>query len=335
MPDIPQTAREVHLAARPGTTLTGDEFRLVDRPLAPPEPGHVIVRNEYLGIAAVVRELMQAQSTVPMPQFELDRPLTGATVGTVVAGSADGVEVGDLVTLGGPWADYTDTTDVTVLDRDALPEPYYHLATGNGATALYGVRDVAGVTEGDVVLVSGAAGGVGALAGQIARRLGAARVVGTAGSPEKCRWLVDELGFDEAVDYHDDDLAGTLRGVAPDGISVYFDLVGGHQFEVAVEVAATHARFAVGGALATQQAGAPWPRLDTQAAMVKDLTIRGFALLHGRHVFADWTPLFSRWLGEGLVYPSTVVDGGIDAAPAAMVDLIAGRFTGNVAVRLA
>lgn len=158
-------------------------------------------------------------------------------------------------------------------------------------------------------------------------------MLGTAGSPAKCRWLVDELGFDDAVDYHDDDLVAALRAAAPEGVSVYFDLVGGAQFEAAVEIAADHARFALCGALATQ-AGAPWPRLDTGAAVVKDLTIRGFALHHRWDVFAEWPALFSRWLGEGMVHPHTVVDGGIEAAPRALMDLLDGRFTGNVSVRL-
>ncbi|WP_020502226.1 MDR family NADP-dependent oxidoreductase [Sciscionella marina] len=334
MPDhLPQTAREVHLAARPQGKLTSEEFRLVEVPLAPPEPGRVLVRNEYLGIVAALRPLMDPESEIPLPQFALDRPLRSDTVGRVAATGVPHIRVGDLVLFRGPWADYADTTEATVLDPAALPEPCYHLAIRNGATALLGMRDIAGVTEGDTVLVSGAAGGVGSLAGQIARRLGAARVIGTAGSAAKCRWLVEELGFDEAIDYHDGDLVTRLRAAAPEGISVYFDLVGGAQFEAAVECAADHARFAVCGALATR-AGAPWPRLDTGTAVVKDLTVRGFALHHGWHAFTEWTPLFSHWLGEGLVYPHTVVDGGIEAAPRALRDLLDGRFTGNVSVRL-
>jgi NADPH-dependent curcumin reductase CurA len=285
----------------------------------------------------VRRERKDPDSDLPIPPYALDEPPIGPAVGTVVASSGGSVQVGTLVAYWGPWAEYADvaTDTVQVLDPGQLPAPEYHLAASNGATALYGLRDVARVGEGDVVLVSGAAGGVGSLAGQIARRLGAARVIGTAGSGEKCRWLVDELGFDAAVDYHDDDLVDVLRETASDGISVYLDLVGGAQFEAAVAVAATHARIAVGGALSTQQAGTPWPRLDTQTAIMKGLTIRAFALAHATHVLSEWPALFGRWLAAGMVYPHTVVGGGLDAVPQALVDLLGGRHRGHVSVRVA
>jgi NADPH-dependent curcumin reductase CurA len=317
--------------------LTTEVFRDVEVSVTLPMPGRVLVRADRLGVAAVMRERMDPVSDLPVPPYALDEPPVGPAVGTVVAGSDGAVPVGATVSYYGPWAEYADvaTNEVQVLDPGLLPAPEYHLAAPNGATALHGLRDVAQVGEGDVVLVSGAAGGVGSLAGQIARRLGAARVIGTAGSDEKCRWLVDELGFDAAVDHHDDDLVGALRGMAPDGVSVYLDLVGGVQFEAAVAVAATHARIAVGGALSTQQAGTPWPRLDTQTALMKALTIRAYALANAMHVLAEWTDLFGRWLAEGMVYPHTVVEGGLDAVPQTMVDLVGGRHRGHVSVRMA
>jgi NADPH-dependent curcumin reductase CurA len=99
-------------------------------------------------------------------------------------------------------------------------------------------------------------------------------------------------------------------------------------------VAATHARFAVGGALAAQQGGAAWPRFDTQTAMLEDLTVKGYALANGLHTLGEWPALFGRWLDEGMVYPHTIVDGGLDAAPQALIDLMGGAFTGNVVVAL-
>ena len=334
---IPGRARAVHLVARPEGRLTTAVFREVEVPVPVPGPGHVLVRAENLGVAAVMRERMDVDSDLPVPPYALGEPPIGPAVGTVVVSPVDAVPVGTPVGYWGPWAEYAEVAAdaVLVLDPGLLPAPHYHLATPNGATALHGLRDVAGVGEGDVVLVSGAAGGVGSLAGQIARRLGAARVIGTAGSAEKCRWLVDELGFDAAVDHHVDDLVGALRAHAPDGISVYLDLVGGAQFEAAVAVAATRARIAVGGALATQQAGAPWPRLDTRTAIVKGLTIQGFTLFRAPHVLGEWPALFGRWLAEGMSYPHTVVDGGLRDLPRAVVDLVDGRHRGHVSVRVA
>jgi NADPH-dependent curcumin reductase CurA len=334
---LPDRTRTIHLVARPSGALTADVLRTVEVPVTPPAPGRLLVRVEHLGLAAVLRERMDPDADLPFPPFALDEPPSGPLVGTVLLPDAGSVPVGALVAFQGPWAEYAevDASAVQVLDPALLPSPEYHLATGNGATALLGIRDVAAVGDGDVVLVTGAAGGVGSLAGQIARRLGATRVIGTAGSAEKCRWLVEELGFDVALDYHDDGFASALRDAAPDGVTAALDLVGGTQLEAVVATAAPHARIAIGGALATQQSGAPWPRIDTQQVLLKGLHLRGFALFHAPHVLGEWPTLFRRWLDEGLVFPHTVVDGGLEAAPQALVDLLAGRFRGHVSVRLA
>ncbi|WP_433802597.1 zinc-binding dehydrogenase [Actinomycetospora sp. CA-084318] len=334
---VPDHVRAVHLVARPSGALTTDVFRTADVPVTPPAPGRLLVRVEHLGLAAVLRERMDPDADLPFPPLALHEPVNGPVIGTVVLPDAGSVPVGALVAFHGPWAEYAevDASSVQVLDPDLLPSAEYHLAAGNGATALLGVRDVAAVGDGDVVVVTGAAGGVGSLAGQIARRLGAARVMGTAGSAEKCRWLVDELGFDVALDYHDDGFASALRDAAIEGVTAALDLVGGTQLEAVVAAAAPHARIAIGGALATQQAGAPWPRIDTQQVLLKGVHLRGFALLHARHVLSEWPTLFRRWLDEGLVFPHTVVDGGLDAAPQALVDVLAGRYRGHVSVRVA
>ncbi|GLZ51371.1 NADP-dependent oxidoreductase [Actinomycetospora sp. NBRC 106378] len=333
---LPDRTRAIHLVARPDGAVRPDAFRVVDVPVAPPAPGRLLVRVEHLGLAAVLRERMDADADLPFPPLALDEPVNGPVLGTVVLPDAGSVPVGALVAFHGPWAGYAevDASSVKVLDPALLPSPEYHLATGNGATALHGVRDVAAVGDGDVVVVTGAAGGVGSLAGQIARRLGAARVVGTAGSAEKCRWLVSELGFDVAVDYHDAGFASALRDAAPEGVTAALDLVGGTQLEAAVAASAPHARIAIGGALAAQQAGTPWPRLDTQRVLLHGIRLQGFALAHAPHVLGEWPDLFARWLGEGLVFTHTVVDGGLDAAPQALVDLLAGRYRGHVSVRV-
>jgi len=258
-------------------------------------------------------------------------------VGTVVrSGSAD-LAVGDLVTAFTGWGEYAAGTasDFHRLDRAAFPSPAYHLS--QGPTAFHGMVDVADVGAGDVVFVSGAAGGVGSLAGQIARCRGAERVIGSAGSRAKADYLVQELGFDAAFDYHDGPVVDQLRALAPGGISVFFDNVGGEQFEAAVEVAAADARFALCGALASQagEGRDTFPRLDVLTAITKRLRLLPFACYHLPEQIAAWYRHFGTWLGEGrFVFPHEVVEGRLDDVPGALLGLLDGRFTGNVSVHV-
>lgn len=199
------------------------------------------------------------------------------------------------------------------------------------------MADIAEVGPGDTVYVSGAAGGVGSLAGQIARCRGAERVIGAAGSKAKTEYLVDELGYDAAFDYHDGPVLDRLRELAPDGIDVFFDNVGGEQFEAAVAAAAPGARFALCGALSGQvgDSEGAFPRLDVMTAIRKQLRIRPFATFHTPDQIEAWNSHFAGWTSEGrFVAAQTVVEGGLPAAPQALIDLLSGAHTGNVAVRL-
>ena len=163
-------------------------------------------------------------------------------------------------------------------------------------------------------------------------------VIGSAGSTEKAEYLVEELGFDSAINYRDGQITEQLAELAPGGIDVFFDTVGGPQFEAAVRAAAPHARFALCGALAGQIDGGDggFPRLDIMTAIVKQLSIRPFSTLHTPEQVSVWETRYGRWLADGkLVFPHTVIDGGLDAAPAALDALLQGRYRGNVLIRMA
>jgi NADPH-dependent curcumin reductase CurA len=221
------------------------------------------------------------------------------------------------------------------LDPNLLPSPVHHLS--QGTTAYYGMTDIAQVGEGDVVFVSGAAGGVGSLAGQIAKCLGATKVIGSAGSKAKVDYLTDELGFDAAFDYHDGPLLDQLRRLAPEGITVFFDNVGGDQFTAAVLAAAPHARFALCGVLANQVGGTSSYLLpvDVMESGLRLLRLLPFACRHTSAQTEAWTKHFSEWLAEGrFVFPHTVVDGGIEATPRALLSLLNGEYRGNVTVKV-
>ncbi|WP_104116891.1 NADP-dependent oxidoreductase [Arthrobacter sp. B1805] len=339
MPSSPAApTRDVVLARhRPGPgTLPSSCVHLQDRPWSPLRPGQVRVRNEFLQVTAVMADLMSEEPGLPMPAYALHEALWGGAVGTVTESAAD-LPVGTVVQHMKGWQEEcVDEAPVFYpIPLQYLPGREYVL--NQGVTAYHGMVDVAGVGAGDVVFVSGAAGGVGSLAGQIAKARGASTVIGSTGSAEKVRYLVDDLGFDAAINYRDGRIAEELAELAPQGIDVFFDTVGGVQFEAAVHAAAPDARFALCGALAGQVGGGTEsaPRLDIMTAIVKQLVIRPFSTLHTPEQLAAWGSHYGQWLAEGrIVFPHTIVDGGLAVAPDVLDGLLEGRYRGNVLVRL-
>ncbi|SEO13664.1 MDR family NADP-dependent oxidoreductase [Cryobacterium luteum] len=300
------------------------------------EPGQVRVRNDFIQITAVMADLMTEHPGLPMPPYALGTPLWGGAVGTVTESAAD-LPVGSVVTHMSGWREETVAAAETFwpVPIEVLPGAEYVL--NQGVTAYHGIVDIAQVREGDVVFVSGAAGGAGSLAGQIAKALGAKTVIGSAGSDAKVAYLVDELGFDAAINYRTESIASRLQALASEGIDVFFDTVGGDQFEAAVQAAAPGARFALCGALAGQIDGgdAGSPRLDIMTAIVKQIEIRPFTTFHTPHQIQAWNQHYGLWLSEGkIVFPHTIVNGGLEAAPAVLDGLLLGKFRGNVIVRL-
>lgn len=340
-PKCPVNTREI-LVARP---LDGDasgpptpgNFTVRERKLPPPADGEVLVRHDYLQLWAVIRDLLTPAPVLPMPPYQVGERVWGPCVGTVLASRSPELDPGDLVFSLEGWAEHSrgPAARYTRLEPALYPGPEYFLT--QGPTAYHGMADVARVGEGDVVFVSGAAGGVGSLAGQIAKCRGAARVIGSAGSAEKVAYLTGELGYDAAFDYHDGPVPDRLRELAPDGVDVFFDNVGGEQFEAAVQVAAPGARFALCGALAAQLGGASgaFPRLDLLTAIVKEIRLLPFTTTHTPEQLGAWHTHFGRWLREGrFVLPQTVLHGGLDAVVGGLTGLLAGEFRGNVVVRV-
>ncbi|WP_066947951.1 MDR family NADP-dependent oxidoreductase [Streptomyces lushanensis] len=336
--EIPETAREVRLTKQLEGKLTLDHFDVVETPVPQPNAGEVLVRTDYLSLAAAYADLMRPGCQLPVPPFLAGERLGGGALGTVVRSASTRLAVGDLVQSMSGWSEYSAGPAETYvkLATGLFPSPVYFL--NQGPTAYYGMADIAQVGAGDVVFVSGAAGGVGSLAGQIAKCRGAARVIGSVGSKEKADYVVDELGYDAAFDYHDGPVVDRLRELAPDGINVFFDNVGGEQFEAAVRAAAPHARFALCGALAGQIGGGQegHPRLDLMRAITRHLEIRPFACYHTPEQINAWYEHFARWYREGrFVFPHTTVEGGLAHAPEALLALLDGRYRGNVTIRVA
>ncbi|GAA2665118.1 NADP-dependent oxidoreductase [Streptomyces lunalinharesii] len=331
-----RTHREVRLVARPTGPVTDDLFEIVEVPVPEPTAGQVLVRNTLMSVAAVMRTLMDEVTTVPMPSFVVGEALNGPAVGEVVAAPGTDLNPGDLVTHRLGWREYAllDAGDVQRLDAGLLPDPAGHLS--QGPTALMGIDRGAEVRPGDTVFVTGAAGGVGSLAGQIAKLRGAARVIGSTGSPAKGDRLRKEFGYDAVVVRGAGPIEEQLRAAAPEGIDAVFDNVGGEQLQAAIALANRGARIAVVGALSTQLAegAAVLTPIDTLLLLARSITLRGVALYDHLDLIPEWNRLFGQGLREGtLTFPHARLH-GIEQAPQALQELIAGRHLGAVLVEL-
>jgi NADPH-dependent curcumin reductase CurA len=303
-----------------------------------PAAGQVRVRNLFQQVIAANGDLMFATSPIPVPAFRVGEPIYGPAVGRVVESHADDLPVGTVVLHMSGWREESILArgEAFPVPEGVFPGPEYLL--NQGVPAYHGIVDIAEVGAGDVVLVSGAAGGVGSMAAQIAKARGAASVIGIAGGPEKTRYLVDELGLDAAVDYRNEDLDDRLTALAPDGITVFFDTVGGSQFEAALRHAAFGARFALCGVLAGQVGGGDGgrPRLDIMTALVREVQIRPFTTRHTPDQIQAWGTHYAQWYAEGRIrFAHTLIEGTLQRAIAAQDELLTGVHRGNVIVKLA
>lgn len=337
-PHIPETAREVRVARAPaGSTLPG--LTVAEAPVPVPGAGQLLVRNRYFHVYAALRTLLAGSVPgAPFPGLNPGDPLIGPAIGEVVTAPAGSdLAPGQLVLHPLGWREYAavDGPAAEPLDGD-LPDLAAHLA--GGTTAYAALSQVAPVRTGDTVFVSGGAGSVGSMAGQIARLLGAARVIGSTGSPAKAGWLTAELGYDAAVIRGAAPLADQLAKAAPDGLDVVVDLVGGEDLQAAVATARAGARFALIGALSGQLgpgSGTTSPvEIDTFQLIVKQLKLTGYSGGHHPDLVREWRARFAGWLRSGEIRFPHVLVPGISAAPQAFQDVVAGRYQGAVIVAL-
>jgi NADPH-dependent curcumin reductase CurA len=295
------------------------------------------VRNLFMSVDPYMRGRMNdAESYVP--PFRLGKPLEGGAIGTVIESRSPELTAGDLVLHMLGWRD-----EAVLPARQARkvavaaglsPSAYLGVLGMPTLTAYVGLLDIASLKAGDAVFVSGAAGAVGSMAGQIAKLKGAARVIGSAGSEEKVRWL-REIGFDAAFNYRAGSVVEQLREAAPHGIDVYFDNVGADHLDAALVILNNHGRVAMSGAIAHYNVTEP-PVGPSNLGLVitKRLTLRGFIVIDHQHRMPDMITDVSAWLRDGkLSHAETVVD-GLDHAPDAFIDLLRGANTGKMIVRL-
>ena len=332
-----RTGREWRLAARPVGEPKPTDFEMAEVEVEEPGDGQVLVRNLVMSVDPYMRGRMNDVESY-VPPFQLGQPLDGGAVGEVVASGSDQHAVGDLVLHGLGWRDWAlgPAKAFKVLPReDAVPPSAWLGVLGMpGLTAYAGLFEVAGMREGETVFVSGAAGAVGSLVGQLVKMRGGT-VIGSAGSAEKVAWLREELGFDAAFNYKDGKVSRLLREAAPDGIDVYFDNVGGDHLEAAIGSLKVHGRIAVCGMIALYNATEPPPAPRNLSLFIgKRLTMRGLLVRDHGHLQPQFLDEVGGALREGrLTVRETVVD-GLDNAPAAFLGLLRGQNTGKMVVRI-
>ena len=330
------TAREIVLRSRPQGAPVPDNFAFRERALPAPEADQALVRNLVLSVDPYMRGRM---NDVPsyVPPFQLDEPMEGGAVGEVVESRIDGIAPGDLVLHNLGWRDHAvvPAAGCRRIDPEiAAPSAYLGVLGMPGLTAYAGLLRIAAMQPGDIVFVSGAAGAVGSMAGQIARLKGASRVIGSAGSAAKVEHA-RSLGFDDAMDYTQAPVHRQLRDLAPDGVDVYFDNVGGDHLEAAIGALRRHGRVALCGAISAYNATSapPGPR-NLALAIGKRLTLRGFIVFDHEDLRPEFEREVGGWVRDGsLRWEQTTVT-GLDNAPSAFIGLLAGENTGKMVVDL-
>ena len=338
MPETALIAREIRLAATPDGLPEPADLAVVEVPVPAPGPGEVLVRNRFFTVFAGLRTLLGGGVPgAPLPGLRIGDTLFGPAVGEVVAAPpGGGPQAGDLVEHLHGWREYAvlPAADCRPVSG-ALPDPVACLA--QGVTPYGALTRAARVRPGDTVFIAGAAGSVGSMTGQIARLLGASRVIGSTGSPWKAEQMTAGLGYDAALVRGAVPLAEQLAAAAPDGIDVFIDNVGGEDLRAAVTAARRSARFVLVGALSGQLAargsGTTAPvEIDTYQLILKQVTMTGYVAGADSGLRAQWAERFAGWLRSGAIqFPYTRIE-GIDQAPQAFHDTLAGRYLGTVVV---
>ncbi|CAM2145561.1 NADPH-dependent curcumin reductase [Pararobbsia alpina] len=326
--------RQIVLAARPEGEVEPTHFKLVETPLAPLTDGQVRVRNHYLSLDPYMRGRMNESKSYAVPQ-PLNEVMLGGTVGEVVESKNDRFAVGDKVVGFFGWQEFgtSDGSALKKVDTTHVPLSAYLGAVGMpGVTAWYGLNKIIAPKAGDTVAVSSAAGAVGGAVGQLAKAQGC-RVIGIAGGEDKCRYVIDELGFDACVDYKKNNLRDDLKAAAPKGIDGYFENVGGAVLDAVLARMNAFGRIALCGMIAGYD-GEPVPIKQPQLFLVSRLKMEAFIVSEHMEVWPDALKDLGTLVAQKkLNYRESIAE-GIERAPEAFIGLLKGRNFGKQLVKL-
>jgi hypothetical protein len=342
MPSSATVNRRIVLAARPHGLPTPQDFRLEQAPIPAPHEGQVLLRTLYLSLDPYMRNVMEEIGPTYAPSVRLGETMVGGTVSRVVTSRHPQFRAGDLVLGSAGWQDYalSDGQDLTPVGDFLQPSHALGVLGMPAFTAYVGLLDIGRPEPGQTVVVAAATGAVGAVVGQIAKIKGA-RVVGIAGGADKCRYAVEELGFDVCLDRRDPQLAARLAAACPDGIDVYFENVGGDVFDAVLPLLNIGARVPVCGVIAhyNEETLPPGPNrlpLVMSTVLQKRIRMQGFIILdHYADRFDTFRRDMSEWIAAGQVKQREDLVDGLENAPKAFIGLLEGRNFGKLVVRVA
>ena len=333
-----ETNRRMILAQRPTGMVDDTIVTMEQAPVPEPGDGEYVVKVSHVSIDPTIRTWMD-DAPGYLPPIGIGEVVRSGGLGTVVASRNDEFPVGTTVFGMLGWQDYAlvDGTPGTgnVVPDGMDPTAVLSVFGVTGMTAYFGLLDVGEPKESDVVVVSGAAGATGSVVGQIAKLKGAGKVVGIAGGPEKCRWIVDELGFDEAIDYKAGDVGEALSAACPEGIDVYFDNVGGEILDAVLERISIGARVVLCGAIsAYNDRGSAYRLKNSFMLIMRRAKMQGFLILDYLDRFPEAQGEMFGWVLDGKVKHAVHVVEGLERTPEALNLLFTGGNTGKVIVAL-
>jgi NADPH-dependent curcumin reductase len=328
---------QVRLAAHPSGLPKPSDWEMTEEPIPTPAAGQLVTAVSHISLDPAMRGWMNPGASYIEP-VEIGTIMRAAGVGRVLASEHPEFTPGEHVygTFGVQEYALSDGKGVMKIDPSLASAPTYLGTLGlSGMTAYFGLLDVGKMKEGDTVVVSGAAGAVGSVAGQIAKIKGA-RVIGIAGGETKCRWLVDDLGFDAAIDYKAEDVRRSLRESAPDGVDVYFDNVGGEILDAVLTRLARGARIVVCGAVSQYNAtdGVRGPE-NYLSLLVARASMTGMVIFDYASRFGQAASELAGWMADGrLISREDVVEGGVETFPEALLKLFAGENIGKLVLHV-
>ena len=336
---VTKVSKEISLTEYPYGMPTENNFKLVQVHI--PEPtkeGEFLVRNIWMSVDPYMRGRMREGSNSYIPPFKLGQPLEGACVGQIITSNNNQFTVGEYVLGMLGWREYwlSNGSDVIKVNPNIAPIQSFLGTFGmTGLTAYVGLLKIGELKEGDTVFVSAASGAVGSVACQIAKTKGC-HVIGSAGSEEKVKWLIDQAGIDYAFNYKEvNDISDHLRKVCSDKIDIYFDNVGGKHLEAALDNMKTFGRIVLCGMISQYNSSSPLPGpSNLMLAITNRLKLQGFIVRDHYNMLNEFHTVMAKWVEEGKIKWKETVSEGIENAPKAFLGLFKGENFGKMLVKI-